>query len=384
MLKVLLVYYEPRPSGQTTHVLSLIKGLDRNRYQLIVALPAQLHPSLEGLNQMDVQVVPLPMRKLLWSPSAIVQLARLIRQEAVDLVHIHSQEAGVMGRLVAWAAGARSILYTPQVVDIRQRHWHRLYRGLEWILARLTRVIVSVNQADRDRLLRWGIPASKVVTIPNGIDLAPFDNPVDPLNVRQRLGLDGSKPLVMQVGRLSEQKDPLTFVEGAAHVVQALPQTQFVLIGEGPLEAAVAARIRALGLEAQVRLAGWQAEAHRLMAAADIVSLTSRWEGMPFVLLEAMACSKPVVATAVNGCPEIVEAGLTGFLAPPNDPQIWANRVVDLLRDPKKASQMGQAGRRRVEERFTVQRMLSEIDKLYVSCSNQLSNHEDTWSEEKK
>jgi glycosyltransferase involved in cell wall biosynthesis len=174
----------------------------------------------------------------------------------------------------------------------------------------------------------------------------------------------------MQVGRLSEQKDPLTFVEGAAQVLQFHPHTQFALMGEGPLEAAVTARIRALGLESQVRLVGWQAEASRWMAAADIVSLTSRWEGMPFVLLEAMACSKPVVATAVNGCPEMIEDGVTGFLTPPSAPHIWAKRVTELLNDPDQAKQMGQRGRQRVEARFTVQHMLGQLDKLYTSCSN--------------
>jgi len=370
MLKILLIYYEPLPSGQTTHVLALARGLRGREHRVTVVLPANLQRSIAAFRQAGVEVIPLPLRKVAWGPRAVIPLIHLIRQHDFDVIHVHSQEAGLPMRVVASLAGARCVVYTPQTIDIRRVRWHWLYRLLERALARVTDVIVSVNESDRNRLIRWGIPSRKIVTIPNGIDLTAFEWPADVRSLRRALGLDEDRPLVMQVGRLSAQKYPLAFVEGAARVVRERPDTQFALIGEGPLRDTVAKRVRALGLGEHVHLLGRQDDAFRLIAAADVVSLTSRWEGMPHTLLEAMAWSRPVVATAVNGCPEIVVDGDTGFLVPPDDTMAWARRVVDLLNGPPMATAMGQRGKRRVEEKFSLQEMVTRIERLYLQLTS--------------
>jgi glycosyltransferase involved in cell wall biosynthesis len=197
------------------------------------------------------------------------------------------------------------------------------------------------------------------------VDLARFEGLVEGETLRQALGVEAGRPLVMQVGRLSAQKDPLAFVEGAARVVKACPDAQFVLVGDGPLRDEVTARIQDLRLEGPVYLAGWRDEAYRLMAAADVVTLTSRWEGTPYALLEAMAWCRPVVATAVNGSVEVVLDGVSGYLVPPGDPAAWAGRVTELLGDPGRAAAMGRQGRRRVEERYTLQQTVARMERLY-------------------
>jgi len=164
---------------------------------------------------------------------------------------------------------------------------------------------------------------------------------------------------------MSAQKDPIAFVEGAAAVVLKCPRTQFALVGDGPLRNAVIARIGELGLEECVHWLGWQPDAFRVIGAADVVTLTSRWEGAPYAILEAMAWSQPVVSTAVNGCPEIVMDGVTGFLVPPGDTTAWVSRVSHLLTTTAHAEAMGQRGRKRVEEQFTLKHMIERLEKLY-------------------
>ncbi|MBN1887643.1 MAG: glycosyltransferase [Thermoflexales bacterium] len=367
-MNILQIYYEPIPAGQGTHVLALVRGLlQKAKHHVTVALPQNLPRSIAAFEQAGAKVFPLPMNKLLWRPGAAGRLASLIRRQDFDIVHVHSQEAGISARLIARAAGARRIFYTPQTIDIRQTAWHWLYVWVERGLARLTDAIISVNEADRMRMVAWGIPAHKIVTVPNGIDLSTLDEPADPDLSRRAFGLDVAGPVVMQVGRLSLQKDPLTFVEGAAHVVRACPGAQFVLLGEGPLSETLRARIHALGLDAHVHLLGWRSDAALLMAAADVVTLSSRWEGSPHTLLEAMARSRPVVATAVNGCPEIVLDGITGYLSPPGDAAEWARQVARLLNDPAQAAAMGKRGRQRVEEHFGLPEMIARIERLYAS-----------------
>lgn len=366
MIRVLLVYYEPIPAGQTTHVLALARRLDRRRFEPVVVLPDNLERPIAAFRDAGVDVVPLPLRKVRWRPAAIRSFVRLVRRGAFHVVHVHSQEAGLVARPLARWAGARNVVYTPQVIDIRRRRWQWLYVAVERVLARLTDRLISVSELDRQRLIHWGIPAQKIVTIPNGIDLGAFDDLPGPLQVRRELGVDPGRPLVMQVGRLSAQKDPLAFVEGAALALRARSDAQFALVGEGPLAAELEREIAHRGLEEHVALLGWHEDAFRLMGAADVVTLTSRWEGMPHTLLEAMACARPVVATDVNGCPVIVENGVTGYLVPPGDPRAWAGRVLNLVDHPSRAARMGRAGRRRVERDFSLQVVVPRIERLYT------------------
>lgn len=371
VLKVLLVYYEPQSSGQTAHVLSLARGLDRQRFDITVVLPEDLERPAADLMQAGARVVPLCLHKLVWHPQAILGLARLVRELPADIVHIHSQEAGLIARPVARLAGAGAVLYTPQTIDVRRARWQGLYRLLEHTLAGITTAIASVNESDRRRLVQWGIPAHKVVTVPNGIDLAAFEGPMDVAGQRGALGLDNDQLLVMQVGRLTAQKNPVAFVEGAAHLVGQHPAVQFALVGDGPLRNSIAARVHQLGLEGKVHLLGWREGASRLMAAADIVTLTSRWEGAPYALLEAMAWSRPVVSTAVNGCPEIVADGVTGLLVPAGDPAAWARALAALLDDREKSAAMGRLGRQRVEAYYALPQMIARLERLYERASAQ-------------
>ena len=370
-MRILLIYYEPRPSGQTRHVLSLVQGLNR-RHSLTVVLPQTLESCIAAFEQAGARAIALPLGKVAWSPMTLAQLGRLIRGEAIEIVHVHSQEAGIPGRIVARLSGAGCVVYTPQTIDIRRRNWFWLYVWLERALAHLTDAIVSVNESDRARLAQWGIPPRKVVTIPNGVDLGEFEKPVQRQDLCCRWGLDADRPLVLQIGRLNAQKDPMVLVKGAARLLQSRPEVQFALVGEGPLRGELAACIESMGLGKQVRLLGEVAGASRLMPAADLVTLTSRWEGAPYALLEAMGWSRPVVATAVNGCPEIVEDGVTGILVPPGDPAAWARAVAVLLDNPDRATTMGRRGRERLEERFLLQQMIDRVEGLYLSCTRRL------------
>lgn len=365
MLKVLLVYFEPQSSGQTTHVLSLAHGLDKDKYTIIVALPTHLHHSITAFKQTGVAIVPLPMRKILWNTQSIASLMRLIRRQNIDIVHVHSQEAGLLVRVLARAAGAKVIIYTPQCTNIRQLRWFWLYRSIEKILSYITDEIISVNETDRIRIIRWGIPSSKVITIKNGIDPNSFKEPINVVRMKQTLGLDEKRPLVMQVGRLSYQKNPLTFVKGASIVTGEYPDVQFVLVGDGPLKDEVEAYIQELGMNKHVCYLGWQDNAYKLIAIADIISLTSRWEGLPYVLLEAMAWSRPVVTTAVNGCPEIVKHGITGYLVPNNDATTWAKCVIKLLENSRESVEMGQRGNVLLKEELSLQKMIEQTEQLY-------------------
>jgi glycosyltransferase involved in cell wall biosynthesis len=167
------------------------------------------------------------------------------------------------------------------------------------------------------------------------------------------------------VGRLTPQKDPLAFVELIATVRRERPDVHGVIVGDGPLRADVERAVAARGLGAWCRVLGARDDVAALLAALDVFVLTSISEGFPFVVLEAMALERPVVATAVNGVPEIVEPGVTGALVERGDGQALARAVLDTLADAERARAMGRAGRRRVQTCFTASRMVAETAAFY-------------------
>jgi glycosyltransferase involved in cell wall biosynthesis len=167
------------------------------------------------------------------------------------------------------------------------------------------------------------------------------------------------------VACLKRQKAPFDFVAAARAVRDRVPDACFLIVGDGALRRDVLRRISALGLQGVVRLLGWRRDVPAILAAADVFLLTSRWEGLPLAAVEAMLAGTPVVATAVDGTPEAVADGETGYLVPPGDPDAAADRVAQLLRHPGAAEQMGRAGPERARHRFRRRAMLEGTDALY-------------------
>jgi glycosyltransferase involved in cell wall biosynthesis len=368
VIDVLQVYFEPIQSGQTTHVISLSHELRRRGYRVTVAMPKNLLVSHKAIQQVGVYVFQLEMRKILWRPSALHSIGQLVRKASI--VHVHSQEAGLVVRLVNRLVGSKAIVYTPQTVDIRQKRYQNVYQFVEKMLAIVTHKIISVNSSDRNRLIQWGIPEHKVVTIPNGIDLSKFNNKVNLESIRQQLGLVGSGPVVMQIGRLTEQKDPLSFVHGAAQIAKLSPNAQFVLLGEGPLRSRLVSFISDYGLEGRIHLAGYHEDAWKFIPVSDVVTLTSRWEGLPYSLMEAMGWAKPIVTTSVNGCSDLVCHVESGFLVAPGDITSWVQHVEYLLHHSDKAQEMGCKGRALLRSRFSLNAMVDQVEALYTELLN--------------
>lgn len=335
---------------------------DRDRFALEVVLPAPgpLGARLEALG-VDVHVVDLGA---LVGPGALLHLASVLRRLAPDVVQSHGARSNVYARVAGRLAGVPAVVSTIHnalrdypVAPARLA----LYRAMDRVTLPLaTRVLCVAGELARD------YPGA--VVIRNGVDLGDFD--VQALRAtagerRASVGLDGG-PVVGFVGRLTPWKDPLTFLRVVAAVRRARPDVRALVVGDGPLRAEVERAAAALGMASWCRVLGERSDVPALLAAMDVVVLTSVSEGFPFVVLEAMAMERPVVATAVNGVPEIVESGVTGRLAPRGDVEALASATLGVLDAPDVARRMGQAGRRRVVDHFTAERMVAETQALYL------------------
>jgi glycosyltransferase involved in cell wall biosynthesis len=203
---------------------------------------------------------------------------------------------------------------------------------------------------------------ARVGVAPSAVELDQIPSRPDPV-VRAELGIPASVPVVGTVGRIDQQKSPLDFVRMAAAVARRHPDARFVMVGAGPLEDAVRAEAARLGVE--VLLTGYRSDAPRIGASFDVFVISSLYEGLGRALTEALASGRPVVATAVNGVPDLVVPGATGLLAPPRDPDALAESVGWLLDHPEEGRRMGARGRAGVLAVFAPERMCNLIDQAY-------------------
>ena len=302
-------------------------------------------------------------------------LAARMRALRPHVVHTHTAKAGAVGRAAAMLAGVPVVVHTYHGHVLRgyfSPAKTAVYRAIERGLAWRTDRLLTVTPRVRDELLALGVGRpSQYAAVPLGFDLAPL------LAAEGRRGelraelQAGDAPLVGIVARLVPIKAHEVFLAAAARVREARPDVRFLVVGDGERRADLEARALALGLGASVRFLGWRADLDRLYADLDVVALTSRNEGSPVALIEAMAAGVPVVSTDVGGVADVVQHGVSGWLAPMDDAEAVARHVLAVLADPVAARAMGQQGRARVAATYDAGRLVRDIEELYTSLVHQ-------------
>lgn len=292
--------------------------------------------------------------------AVVPRLRALLRQTGARVLHAHNQAPGFYGGLAARWAGRPQIFTRHGASYGMDRSW----RWISALAAHLSRYTVCVGSdalavaRREDRL-----PARRLRLIYNGVDTELFrPDPIRRAAARAELGLAAGHKTIISVGRISAEKDYATLLQALA----ALPPAwRLVLVGDGPELDNLRRLAAQLGLGERARFLGRRTDVERLLGAADLFALSSLSEGVSVALLEAMAMALPVVATAVGGTPEVVVDGLTGRLLEPGRPHELARALMETLDDPGRAAARGQAGRRRVEERFSLRAMAAAYAELY-------------------
>lgn len=285
------------------------------------------------------------------------------------IVHTHSSKAGILGRLAARAAGIPVIIHSIHGYgfnDYQPASVKWLYIMLERLCSRVTSFFIAVSQANIDRglALRLFTP-DRVRLIRSGIDIGQFKNPeVERPAMRRQLGLPQDAPVVIMVACLKQQKAPLDYVRVCSRIAACMPDAHFMLAGDGELRNALETEMRSSACSERFHLLGWQRDIPSLLHASDILVLTSRWEGLPRVIPQAMCAGLPVVVTRADGSPEAVRQGRTGFVVEPGDIAGIAEKTIYLLKNQEQARRMGQAAQTLVAE-FDSCKMVADQEELY-------------------
>lgn len=368
---ILYVITKLELGGAQKQLLSLIGKLNRKKFRpfLFTAKDGLLVPEASAINGLTLKKSTSlkrtlsPLRDLI----ALIEIYRFIKKHNIRIVHTHSSKAGILGRWAARLAKTEVIIHTVHgwsFNDYQPLLVRLLFTCLEKITARFTDRMIVVSNHDKYKGIKNGIGREdKYALIRYGIDYAEFG--IDGRGTRQELGLSANEPLVCMVSCLKTQKSPQDFIKLASLAVTSSPGTKFLLVGDGVLRRKVERLANKLNLQGRVFLTGWRRDIAGILSAADVFVLTSLWEGLPVSVLEAMASSKPVVATHTGGVAEVITEGKTGFLVSPKNMAAMSDRLISLLRDQGLRKRMGENARESLTREFSLAGMVEKSQNLY-------------------
>jgi glycosyltransferase involved in cell wall biosynthesis len=360
MIRVLHVIDSFDLGGAQTALRHLVAATDRTRFAPEVAAMHGRGVFYDDFRALGVPVHSLSPRR--WLPLYVPALMALILRRRPQIVHCHLFGANWIAKPLAALLGVPVRISHDQCNDA-VRHESRAALAIDTWTNRLSTHICAVSRSTHDFLVqRERLPPERVSVVYNGVDLDRFD----PARVHGQR--NPAHPLIAGVGRLHAQKDFALFLEVAARLAKRNPAMRFVIAGDGPEATMLRERATALGLGERVRFAGHVAEMREIYAAADVLLLTSRYEGTPLTVLEAMAMRVPVVASRLDGIAEVLIDGEDGFLVAPGDVDGFADRVEQLLGGAATRSRMADAAWRKVEASFSSRAMAAQVEAIYKRC----------------
>lgn len=368
---------EATAGGTRQYLLDVCLGLPAERFAQTAIVSLERDPQfvrdVEALEAAGVVVMVVPMVREVSLRSdlrALRELREFFREHPCDIIHAHSSKAGMLARVAAWQAKSPAArVYSPHAFAFTMamspsRRW--LFRVLERLAGRVTDLLVCTCDSERELAVRHRIvPPWRAAVVRTGVDLRVFRPRGEGHRVREELGLPERHRLVGSVGALVEQKSHDLLIAAAPLVLEQMPHTTFVIVGSGPLEEELRAHAAARGLGRRMVFLGRRDDVPRILDALDLFVLPSRWEGMPYALIEAMAVGVPVVGSAIPGIIDVIEPGRTGWLAEPDSPEDLARAIIAALDEEGMSASMAQAGRDLVMREHSRERMLTTLAALY-------------------
>lgn len=366
-LRILHVAESAGWAGGETYMIALARALDPGRFALSV-VAAEEGPMIGRLQELGVPTFTVPIAARLVTPRGLFGLIDVFRRVRPVLVQSHGARTNVYtklaGRLVRVPIVVSTVHNSLFDYDITWGRRHA-YVLAERLTGPLGDGVVAVSAAiARDLVERYGMPASRVTVIHNGI-AANFAPSRARESVQKELGLTEGTPVIGVVARMTPQKGHRFLLAALRRLVVTRPALRLVLVGDGPLRGALEAEAETLGVGGHCLFLGARGDVADLLPAFDIVVLPSVSEGLPFTILEAMALGRPVVATKVGGTAEVVEHECSGLLVPSRDVGALVGALARLLDDPGEAARLGARARDRVREHFTQERMIGSLMALY-------------------
>lgn len=349
--------------GAESQLKELAVRLKKRNHEILIVTMIPPHAFIQELKKAGITIKTLYMRRGMPDPRAIFRLASLIRDFRPDILHSHMVHANILARVVRMMTRFPVLVCTAHSIDEggRIREW--AYR----LTDPLCDITTQVSMAGLRRYIQVkAVPENKILFIPNGVDTKRFQPNEEARKILRHEFSFTNEFVWLAVGRIEEAKDYPNMIYAFSLLIKSCPDARLLIAGQGTYKTNIEQLVEELGLKDFVKFLGIRSDVPELMNAADAFVMSSLWEGMPMVLLEAAAVGLPIVATDVGGNREVIVDKQSGFLVPSRDSSLLADameKVMGLQSDDRK--KMGMAGRKYVEEHFSMDRVVELWEELY-------------------
>jgi glycosyltransferase involved in cell wall biosynthesis len=362
MIKVCYILGTLEVGGAEKQLLKLLKSMDRTRFLpvLIALRGGALRDEFE-----EVCRVTVTGKRWKIDPAFLVRLIRTIKKEHPDILHTLMFTSNTWGRIAGITAGVPVIIGSERCVDLWKRWYHRL---IDRVLLRFTFRVIGNSDAVKNFYQRTEkIHEDKISVVYNGVDLNEFSGIDVSPSLKKEMGIEWARFIIGAGGRFTEQKGFINLLRAVPLILKVYPDSVFVFVGDGPLRGSFEKFVRENGIKRNVVFTGYRKDILRIFALCDIIAVPSLFEGMPNIVLEAMALKKPVVGTDIPEIAELVEDGKNGLLIPvKNNSKVIAEKIITLLQGPGPRRSMGEKGYNTVMEKFSLDKMVKGYEEIYL------------------
>lgn len=363
-IRLMQITHDLAIGGLQQVVVNICRTIDRDKYDVSVLCLRTMGEFVPDIEKLGIKVIHLPQKEKGTDYFSFVKVAKILKEEKVDIIHTHNTQPFIDGTIGAILSGVKVIIHTDHARAFPDKN---RYMFAEWLMSHFANKVVGVSDHTSQNLIRYEkISKKKIVTIPNGIDESVYDIDVNFEKKKQELGIKGNGPVIGLGVRLSEQKGITYLLQAMQYLIKEFPDITLLIAGDGCLEQALKKEAQDLGVENHTMFLGPRLDVPELLKLFDLYVLPSLWEGLPMVLLEAMAAGCPIVATDVGGNSMAITHGQNGSLVEPKNPRLFASEIMKLLKDDDLRKSYIKNGLETFKLKFSARIMTEQYQKLYL------------------
>jgi glycosyltransferase involved in cell wall biosynthesis len=365
--RLMIITHDLAIGGLQQVIVNICNTIDRSKFNVSVLCLRDLGDFAHDIEEMGISVEVIQQRQEKTDYLSFLKVAEILRREKTDIIHTHNTQPFIDGTIAALMTGVKTIVHTDHARSFPDK---KRYMFAEWLMSHFAYKIVGVSDHTSQNLIMYEkISPKKVVTIPNGIDGSRFQIIIDKEKKRKELGILKNGPIMGLGVRLTEQKGITYLLQAMPEIIKEIPNVTLVIAGEGPLDDSLKKECISLGLEENVLFVGRRLDIPELIKLFDLYVLPSLWEGLPMVLLEAMAAGCPIVATDVGGNSTLIEDGFNGSLVKSGDFSALSKEVIKLLIDRDICNKYSANSKKRFDDKFSANYMTKQYERLYLRAN---------------
>lgn len=362
-IRLMQITHDLAIGGLQQVIVNLCRTIDKNKFDVSVLCLRDGGEFLDEVEEMNIKVYVLPQKSNGVDYFAFLKVAKILRQENIDIIHTHNTQPFIDGTIGAIFSNTRTLVHTDHARNFPDK---KRYMFAEWLMSKYAYKVVGVSEHTSQNLVNYEkISKNKIITIPNGIDESIYNIKINKDNKKKELGIDPSSPVIGLGVRLTQQKGITYLLKAMTSIISAFPDITLLIAGQGESESELKNEAKELGVDKNIRFIGPRMDMPEILKILDLYVLPSIFEGLPMVLLEAMAAGCPIVATDVGGNSMAVIDGKTGVLVETKRPQLLADAIIRLLNDPELRDEYAKNAYERFKAEFTVATMTTRYENLY-------------------